>query len=89
MYAGRNEGHALLSANLPPLTEVHVPWPKVRVFRREKLVWRGVQHISRNMFRYDAQAKYYGNWCGNRLAVTIYVNTKTLLFSHSKKRRFV
>jgi len=41
------------------------------------------------MFDYDAQAKYYGNWCGNRLAVTIYVNTKTLLFSHSKKRRFV
>jgi hypothetical protein len=29
-------------------------------------------------------SKYYGNWYGNRLAVTIYVNTKTLLFSHSK-----
>jgi hypothetical protein len=34
-------------------------------------------------------SKYYGNWWRNRLAVTICVNTKTLLFSHSKKRRFV
>ena len=89
MYAGRNQGHAVLPPNLPPLTEVHVPRPEVRVFPWEKLVWRGFRHISRNMFDYDAQAKYYGNWCGNRLAVTIYVNTKTLLFSHSKKRRFV
>ncbi len=78
-----------VAAEFSALTEVHVPRPEVRVFPREKLVWRGFRHISRNMFDYDAQAKYYGNWCGNRLAVTIYVNTKTLLFSHSKKRRFV
>jgi hypothetical protein len=28
--------------------------------------------------------KHYGNWYGNRLAVTIYVNAKTLLSSRNK-----
>jgi len=49
VYAGRNEGRAV-PPNLPPLTEVHVPWPEARVFPWEKLIWRGFQHISRNMF---------------------------------------
>jgi hypothetical protein len=31
------------------------------------------------------KSKHYGNWYGNRLALTIYVNTKTLLFSHYPK----
>jgi hypothetical protein len=33
-------------------------------------------------------SKYYGNWYGNRLTVTICVNAQTLLFSHSRKQRF-
>ena len=35
------------------------------------------------------ESKYYGNWYGNRLAVTICVNTKTLLVSHRNQRCFV
>jgi hypothetical protein len=31
-----------------------------------------------------ARSKYYGNWCGNRLAVTIYVTTNKLRFSPLK-----
>jgi hypothetical protein len=37
----------------------------------------------------SAKSKYYGNWYGNRLTVTICVTTKTLLFSQSTKQRFV
>jgi hypothetical protein len=32
----------------------------------------------------DGEFKHYGNWYGNRLAVTIYVNAKTLLSSRYK-----
>jgi type IV pilus assembly protein PilB len=36
------------------------------------------------LVRYGGRSKYYGNWYGNRLAVTICVNTKTLLFPSNK-----
>ena len=52
------------------------------VAEKAHLAWvptHTLQHV-----RYGDEAKYYGNWYGNRLAVTICVNTKTLLFSHSK-----
>jgi hypothetical protein len=34
--------------------------------------------------RRGGESKYHGNWYGNRLALTIYVNTKTLLSFQSK-----
>jgi len=63
--------------------------PSISNLFAKKFIWRGFRNIDPYWHNTAFKSKYYGNWCGNRLAVTICVNTKTLLFSHSKKRRFV
>jgi hypothetical protein len=51
------------------LKKAHLAWP-----------WSDALWFAEN----GGQSKYYGNWCGNRLAVTIYVTTSKLRFSPLK-----
>jgi hypothetical protein len=37
---------------------------------------------------HSGKFKHHGNWCSNRLAVTISVNARALLFSPTQKQRF-
>jgi hypothetical protein len=55
----------------------------------EKAHLARVPELSPQYCQLRSESKYYGNWYGNRLAVTICVTTKTLLSPNSKKRRFV
>ena len=71
------------------LTEVHVPQPWFGYLFTEKLIWRGFWRTVGKISRSAVESKYYGNWYGNRLTVTICVTTKTLLSPTVKKRRFV
>jgi len=66
------------------LTEVHVLQPETRPLPGKKCIWRGFGKTARYLFGTADRSKYYGNWYGNRLALTICVNTKALLFSQSK-----
>ena len=66
------------------LTKVHVLGLSSRFSDNEKIVLARVQTHALQQLVFSGKSKYYGNWCGNPLAVTIYVNTKTLLFSQAK-----
>jgi hypothetical protein len=71
------------------LTEVHVPKPAPPQLSSKKLIWRGFCNPVPYASNPAGKSKYHGNWYGNRLGLTICVNTKTLLSSHSHKRRLV
>jgi hypothetical protein len=63
---------------------VHVPEPEIWIFSEEKAHLARVLKLSWKRIKDSEKSKYYGNWYGNRLAVTICVTTKTLLFSPVK-----
>ena len=66
------------------LTEVHVPEPEILGFSEEKAHLARVPKLAWKRIGDGEKSKYYGNWYGNRLAVTICVTTKTLRFSPVK-----
>jgi hypothetical protein len=89
VYAARKSCCICVKQSLAALTEVHVPKPLILDFAAGKAhLARVLGHSLLDVYL-GAESKYHGNWYGNRLAVTICVNTKTLLFSRGKKRRFV
>jgi hypothetical protein len=44
-------------------------------------IWRGVQAKGTVLLEISAKSKYQSKWCGNPLALTIYVNANGLLLS--------
>jgi hypothetical protein len=73
--AAKNASGAYRSA-CTPARDLNFTMQKAHLARVPMGIPRTLSH--------GGESKYHGNWYGNRLALTIYVNTKALLFSQSK-----
>jgi hypothetical protein len=71
----------LASRGQSELTEVHVPGPPSLVKKRPKwAILAGFSRIEAVVAGTIVKSKYQSKWCGNRLALTIYVNANELRF---------
>jgi len=64
------------------LTEGHVPQPQTSVYSQKKVHLARVFYSPRSSAKLRNKFKHHGNWYGNRLALTICVNTKTPSLPH-------